>query len=92
MSNTKKLWGGRFMGQTDPGFARFNRSFGFDRRLFEVARDTRLRGDEAGALQHRRKLLLRADAPRPDEAQDFLLPLRLVHRRPSRYATCLHNG
>jgi argininosuccinate lyase len=44
MSNTKKLWGGRFMGQTDPGFARFNRSFGFDRRLFEA--------DVRGSLAH----------------------------------------
>jgi argininosuccinate lyase len=30
------LWGGRFKGEADPGFAEFNRSFGFDRRLFEV--------------------------------------------------------
>src|SRR5712671_4744630 len=30
------LWGGRFKGEADPGFAGFNRSFGFDRRLFEV--------------------------------------------------------
>ena len=28
------LWGGRFTGETDSGFAEFNRSFGFDRRLF----------------------------------------------------------
>jgi argininosuccinate lyase len=33
---TKNLWGGRFKGEADPGFAEFNRSFGFDRRLFEV--------------------------------------------------------
>ncbi len=32
----QKLWGGRFKGEADPGFAEFNRSFGFDRRLFEV--------------------------------------------------------
>jgi argininosuccinate lyase len=32
----KNLWGGRFKGEPDPGFAAFNRSFGFDRRLFEV--------------------------------------------------------
>jgi len=32
----KNLWGGRFKGEADPGFAGFNRSFGFDRRLFEV--------------------------------------------------------
>lgn len=33
---SKNLWGGRFEGKTDPFFADFNRSFGFDRRLFEV--------------------------------------------------------
>lgn len=32
----KNLWGGRFTGEADPGFAKFNRSFEFDRRLFEV--------------------------------------------------------
>src|SRR5260370_23122593 len=31
----KNRWGGRFEGEADPGFAEFNRSFGFDRRLFE---------------------------------------------------------
>src|SRR5215216_2570854 len=31
-----KLWGGRFAGRTDPGFAEFNNSFRFDRRLFEA--------------------------------------------------------
>ena len=31
----KNLWGGRFAGETDPQFARFNQSFSFDRRLFE---------------------------------------------------------
>jgi argininosuccinate lyase len=35
MGDSKTLWGGRFKGETDPGFARYNRSFGFDRRLFE---------------------------------------------------------
>ncbi len=30
------LWGGRFSGEADPGFVEFNRSFGFDRRLFDV--------------------------------------------------------
>ncbi|MFL6254723.1 MAG: argininosuccinate lyase, partial [Pyrinomonadaceae bacterium] len=44
MSEAKKLWGGRFKGQIDPGFARFNRSFGFDRRLFEA--------DVRGSLAH----------------------------------------
>lgn len=32
----KNLWGGRFSGKADPGFAEFNNSFRFDRRLFEV--------------------------------------------------------
>jgi argininosuccinate lyase len=32
----KNLWGGRFRGAADPGFAEFNRSFGFDQRLFDV--------------------------------------------------------
>ena len=44
MSEAKKLWGGRFTGQTDPGFARYNRSFGFDRRLFEA--------DVRGSIAH----------------------------------------
>jgi argininosuccinate lyase len=34
MGEPKNLWGGRFTGQTDPGFVEFNRSFSFDRRLF----------------------------------------------------------
>jgi argininosuccinate lyase len=44
MSESKKLWGGRFSGETEPGFARFNRSFGFDRRLFEA--------DVRGSIAH----------------------------------------
>jgi len=35
-TNHGSLWGGRFSGETDSGFAEFNRSFGFDRRLFTV--------------------------------------------------------
>ncbi|HEY5837398.1 MAG TPA: argininosuccinate lyase, partial [Pyrinomonadaceae bacterium] len=31
-----KLWGGRFTGQADRGFAEFNQSFSFDRRLFQA--------------------------------------------------------
>jgi argininosuccinate lyase len=34
--SNSNLWGGRFKGEADPGFAEFNRSFGFDRRLFAV--------------------------------------------------------
>ena len=36
MSETKNLWGGRFTGGSDAGFAEFNRSFPFDRRLFRA--------------------------------------------------------
>ena len=36
MSKAKNLWGGRFRGTVDEGFAAFNRSFPFDRRLLEV--------------------------------------------------------
>src|SRR6266850_1473460 len=36
MTTDKKLWGGRFAGGQDPSFAEFNKSFGFDRRLFAV--------------------------------------------------------
>jgi len=32
----KKLWGGRFSGQTDPLMDKFNSSLPFDRRLFSV--------------------------------------------------------
>ena len=34
--DTPTLWGGRFTGRPDEAFARFNRSFGFDVRLFEA--------------------------------------------------------
>jgi argininosuccinate lyase len=36
MTESKKLWGGRFKGESDPAFAEFNNSFRFDRRLFEA--------------------------------------------------------
>ncbi|MEP6743199.1 MAG: lyase family protein, partial [bacterium] len=36
MTLKKNLWGGRFTGAADPSFAKFNSSFAFDRRLFEV--------------------------------------------------------
>ena len=34
MGESKNLWGGRFKGKSDQGFATFNNSFRFDRRLF----------------------------------------------------------
>ncbi|HEV8589941.1 MAG TPA: argininosuccinate lyase [Pyrinomonadaceae bacterium] len=39
-----KLWGGRFTGEADSGFAEFNQSFAFDRRLFEA--------DVRGSIAH----------------------------------------
>src|SRR5438067_9418273 len=36
MNESKNLWGGRFKGRADERFVEFNRSFGFDRRLFEA--------------------------------------------------------
>lgn len=36
MTNSEKLWGGRFTGKPDETFAGFNHSFGFDIRLFEA--------------------------------------------------------
>jgi argininosuccinate lyase len=36
VSETKNLWGGRFTGEADPRFVEFNRSFSFDRRIFEA--------------------------------------------------------
>jgi argininosuccinate lyase len=36
MNKGQNLWGGRFTGDVDPSFAKFNNSFTFDRRLLEV--------------------------------------------------------
>jgi argininosuccinate lyase len=42
---SKKLWGGRFTGKTDPLMEQFNASIGFDRRLWQVD----IRGSQAYA-------------------------------------------
>ncbi len=44
MKQANNLWGGRFTGAADARFAEFNRSFGFDRRLFAA--------DVRGSLAH----------------------------------------
>ena len=36
MNESNNLWGGRFTGKADEGFEEFNRSFGFDQKLFEA--------------------------------------------------------
>lgn len=48
MNENKKLWGGRFSEPANEKFFRFNRSFGFDQRLFEA--------DIKGCLAHCRGL------------------------------------
>ncbi|HEV2882662.1 MAG TPA: argininosuccinate lyase [Pyrinomonadaceae bacterium] len=62
MSEEKKLWGGRFMGRPDEGFAAYNRSFGFDRRLFAA--------DVRGSLAHAEGLRA-AGALTGDEAEQI---------------------
>ena len=78
----KKLWGGRFSGEADPQFAEFNRSYPFDRRLFEV--DVRasvaycaalrragvlLEGDES-RIKSGLEAILAQGAPERSEAED----------------------
>jgi argininosuccinate lyase len=48
MTEVKNLWSGRFSGEADAGFVKFNRSFGFDRRLF--AADVRASIAHCGGL------------------------------------------
>jgi argininosuccinate lyase len=59
MSQAQKLWGGRFKSEADKGFVEFNRSFGFDRRLFEV--DIRASRAHCQALE-RAGIVTRAEA------------------------------
>ena len=59
---SKNLWGGRFAGRADPKFTDFNRSFGFDRRLFEV--------DVRGSIAHCNGLV-RADVLTSDEGEQI---------------------
>jgi argininosuccinate lyase len=72
MSEAKNLWGGRFRGATDAGFARFNRSFGFDRRLFEA--------DVRGSLAHCEGLRA-AGVLTEDEAARVTAGLRMLLER-----------
>jgi len=68
----KKLWGGRFSGEADPQFAEFNRSFPFDRRLFEV--DVRASIAYCAALQ-------RAGVVSPAEATTIRHGLKSILER-----------
>jgi argininosuccinate lyase len=66
---TKNLWGGRFQGSADAGFAEFNRSFDFDRRLFIA--------DVRASLAHA-KGLLRAGVISDSEAETIVNGLQSI--------------
>lgn len=60
MNQSGKLWGGRFTGKADEKFVEFNRSFGFDRRLFAA--------DARGSMAHA-EALRRAGVLTDEEAE-----------------------
>jgi len=72
LNEPKKLWGGRFTGVTDAGFARFNRSFGFDRRL--------LAADVRGSVAHAEGLRA-AGVLTGDEAESITRGLQMILER-----------
>ncbi len=67
-----KLWGGRFKGEADGEFSRFNASYGFDRRLIEA--------DIEGSLAQAEALEI-AGVLSPDEASRILSGLQEILRR-----------
>ncbi|MFY9610365.1 MAG: argininosuccinate lyase [Blastocatellia bacterium] len=67
-----KLWGGRFKGQADAGFAKFNSSFAFDRRLIEA--------DIEASLAHA-EALVAAGVLTESEARKIGEGLREIQRR-----------
>ncbi len=67
-----KLWGGRFKGEADAEFARFNSSFAYDRRLIEA--------DIEGSLAHA-EALAAAGILTEDEGQKITAGLREILRR-----------
>ncbi|HEY1403503.1 MAG TPA: lyase family protein, partial [Pyrinomonadaceae bacterium] len=75
MSDERKLWGGRFTGRPDAGFAAYNRSFGFDRRLFAA--------DVRGSLAHAEGLRA-AGALTGDEAEQIRTGLETLLARSER--------
>jgi argininosuccinate lyase len=67
-----KLWGGRFKGEADEGFARFNASFSFDQRLIEA--------DIEGSLAHA-EAIRAAGILSDDEAERIASGLKEILRR-----------
>jgi argininosuccinate lyase len=72
MLQRMKLWGGRFKGEADEGFARFNSSFAFDRRLIEA--------DIEGSLAHA-EALAATGILTEDESNKIARGLREILRR-----------
>ncbi|MBC7911284.1 MAG: argininosuccinate lyase, partial [Pyrinomonadaceae bacterium] len=89
MGESKNLWGGRFTGKADEKFAEFNRSFGFDRKLFaadvraSVAHCEGLRGagvlSAAEAVQIKNGLSTMLKRAATDEGYFDQLPSEDVH-------------
>lgn len=77
---TKKLWGGRFRGGTDPIMERFNNSFDFDKRMWAAD----LEGSRAYA-----KALEKAGIITAEERDELVRGLDLVKVR---LGTCLIAG
>src|SRR5437660_1278135 len=78
MGVQRNLWGGRFKGNADPGFAEFNRSFSFDRRLFVA--------DVRSSIAHCEGLL-GAGVLTPDDATKIKNGLRTILERGEADAT-----
>ncbi|HEY0367855.1 MAG TPA: argininosuccinate lyase [Pyrinomonadaceae bacterium] len=82
MSDSKKLWGGRFEGKIDPGFAEFNNSYCFDRRLFEADVTASIaycdalvdagviEADEGSQIRNALHTILQGGAPENHSAED----------------------
>ena len=67
-----KLWGGRFTGEADAEFAKFNASFSFDRRLIEAD----IEGSFAQA-----EALVKVGILSDDEADKIIGALKEILRR-----------
>lgn len=78
-----KLWGGRFKGEADAEFARFNSSFSFDRRLIEA--------DIEGSLAHA-EALAAAGILSDEEARRIAWALNEILRRARNDKSYLSNS
>ncbi|GAC1446332.1 MAG: argininosuccinate lyase [Pyrinomonadaceae bacterium] len=82
MSQEKNLWGGRFTGAIDAGFAAFNRSFNFDYKLFDA--------DIRGSLAHCEGLRA-AGVLNEEDAKKISDGLRTIQERARRDAIYLQD-